>query len=145
VSVLRSIIAGWEEVTTTSGETVANVFRLLDENMQASHVHHGGMGYQPIRFLTLRNAIAELSGKPIGVLPSPRSFAMRLNKLRNRVVDGKRMTSEMNHSKVQVWKVEHIGKEESGNLSGTKGLSGTISQPYAGEFERTLFSDSTHS
>ncbi len=115
---LRALLAGWEEIAGDDGMTIAEVFRRLEANTIANRIDDGRFGHEPLKWTDLRAAIAEVSGAPLGKLPGPRSFGMRLHHLRGRVVGGKRFTAR-DHDGMKVWRVE--------TAAGTKGTKGTIS------------------
>ncbi len=105
---LRALIAGWQEIAGDPGMTVAEVFRILDDNFVASQRDLGRAGRERLEHEGLRAAIAEVCGKPLGKLPSPISLGMKLHHLRGRVVDGRRFVARDEHG-TKVWRVETLG------------------------------------
>ncbi len=109
---LRTLLASWHEIAGDEGMTVAEVFRRLDVNSDASRL-------EPLKWPDLRAAIAEISGKALGHLPSPRSFGMRLTQLRGRVVAGRRIIGKPDRTGATLWRVECAGSAGTADTAGT--------------------------
>ena len=113
-SLLRQLIAGWEELDPNgTGLTVGAVLESLGE-----HQHS---------YETLRAALWELTPPKDGKSLNPRSIGMKLHYLRRRVIGGKFLDSRDERG-TAAWFV--AGDDHFGNC-GTRGTSGTTLAPCA--------------
>jgi hypothetical protein len=110
---LRALLAAWHDIAGGEGLTVPEVFRMLEANTVANRVDDSRHGHETLKWPALRAAIAEISGKPLGQLPSPRSFGMRLTHMRGRVVGGRRLIGKPDRTGAIVWRVETAGTADT--------------------------------
>lgn len=110
---LRALLAAWHEMAGDEGMTVPEVFRVLEANTIANRIDESRHGHESLKWPALRAAIAEISGKPLGQLPSPKSFGNRLSHMRGRVVGGRRLIGKPDRTGSVIWRVESAGSAES--------------------------------
>lgn len=101
---LRRLIEGWAELDPDGyGMTVAKVLDAIEDFQRQA-------GTMPSEYQTIRDAIVELVPTKGGRLPSARSVGMKLNRFRQRVVEGRYLDSRPARDG-NYWVVQTVQKE----------------------------------
>ena len=101
---LRRLIEGWAELDPDGyGMTVAKVLDAIEDFQRQA-------GTMPSEYQTIRDALVELVPTKGGRLPSAKSAGMKLNRFRQRVVDGRYLDSRSARDG-NYWVVKTVQKE----------------------------------